>query len=157
MFTNGLGDRDSIPGQAIPKTQKTVLDASLLNTQPYIVRIKHKWNNLGKGVTPSSTTQQISYWKDSPNGCPGYDSKQIDGEVAVMLQFWGMRSTPLLSALSGPFWPGVVASDRVLSMDQIELNCILMLNWIAWNRIVLRFKRHTNSKLNWLKWNCLFV
>ena len=25
-------------------------------------------------------------------------------------------------------WPGVVAPDRVLSMGQIELNCVLMLN-----------------------------
>ena len=26
-----------------------------------------------------------------------------------------------LPLLSGPFWPGVVAPERVLSMDQIEL------------------------------------
>ena len=30
------------PGQVIPKTQKMVLDASLLNTQHYKVRIKGK-------------------------------------------------------------------------------------------------------------------
>ena len=28
VFTNGLGDWDSIPGQVIPKTQKIVLDAT---------------------------------------------------------------------------------------------------------------------------------
>ena len=27
-----------------------------------------------------------------------------------------------------PLWPGVVAPDRVLSMGQIELNYVLMLN-----------------------------
>ena len=32
VFTNGLGDQGSIPGRVIPKTQKMVLDASLLNT-----------------------------------------------------------------------------------------------------------------------------
>ena len=32
VFTNGPGDWDSIPGQVIPKTQKMVLDATLLNT-----------------------------------------------------------------------------------------------------------------------------
>ena len=32
----------SIPGLAIPKTQKMVLDASLHNTQHYKVRIKGK-------------------------------------------------------------------------------------------------------------------
>ena len=42
MFANGLGDLGSIPGRVIPKTQKMVLDASLLNTQHYKVRIKGK-------------------------------------------------------------------------------------------------------------------
>ena len=32
VFTNGLGDWGSIPAQVIPKTQKMVLDAALLNT-----------------------------------------------------------------------------------------------------------------------------
>ena len=45
-----------------------------------------------------------------------------------MLELQGMRSTPLLPSLPGPLWPGVIALDRVLSMGQIELNCILMLN-----------------------------
>ena len=40
VFANGPGDRDSIPGQVIPKTQKMVLDAALLSTQHYKVRIK---------------------------------------------------------------------------------------------------------------------
>ncbi len=42
VFTNGPGDWGPIPGQVIPKTQKMVLDASLLNTQPYKVWIKGK-------------------------------------------------------------------------------------------------------------------
>ena len=41
-FANGLGDLGSIPGHIIPKTQKVVLDTSLLNTQHYKVRIKGK-------------------------------------------------------------------------------------------------------------------
>ena len=40
MFANGPGDRRSIPGRVIPKTQKMVLDSSLLNTQLYKVLIK---------------------------------------------------------------------------------------------------------------------
>ena len=43
-----------------------------------------------------------------------------------MLKLWEMQSTPLLPLLPGPLWPGVVAPDRVLSMGQIELNCVLM-------------------------------
>ena len=42
VFDNGLGDRVPIPGQIILKTQKIVLDASLLNIQHYKVGIKSK-------------------------------------------------------------------------------------------------------------------
>ena len=42
VFANGPGDQGSIPGRVIPKTQKMVLDAALLNTQHYKVRIKGK-------------------------------------------------------------------------------------------------------------------
>ena len=42
VFTNGPGDWGSISGRVIPKTQKMVLDAALLNTQHYKVRIKGK-------------------------------------------------------------------------------------------------------------------
>ena len=42
MFANGPVDLASVPGRVIPKTQKMVLDASLLNTQHYKVRIKGK-------------------------------------------------------------------------------------------------------------------
>ena len=51
-----------------------------------------------------------------PNECPGYDTKQSDGEVPAMLELWGMRSTSSLPSLPGPLWPGVVAPDRALSM-----------------------------------------
>ena len=59
VFTNDPGDQGSIPGRVIPKTLKIVLDASLLNTQQYKVRIE--WSNLGKGVAPSSTLRCSSY------------------------------------------------------------------------------------------------
>ena len=42
VFANGSGDQSSITGRVIPKTQKMVLDAALLNTQHYKVRIKGK-------------------------------------------------------------------------------------------------------------------
>ena len=42
VFANGPGDLGSIPGRVMPKTQKMVLHASLLNTQLYMVRIKGK-------------------------------------------------------------------------------------------------------------------
>ena len=61
------------------------------------------WLHLCRGVRP-------------PHECPGYDTKQSDGEVSAMLELWGMRSTPSLPSLPGPLWPGVVAPDRALSM-----------------------------------------
>ena len=42
VFANDLGDWGSILGQVIPKAQKMVLNAALLNTQHYKVRIKGK-------------------------------------------------------------------------------------------------------------------
>ena len=51
-----------------------------------------------------------------PNECPGNDTKQSDGEVSVMLELWGMLSTPSWLLLPGTLWPGVVAPDRALSM-----------------------------------------
>ena len=42
VFTNDPGDRGSIPGRVIPKTQKMVLDSSLFNPHHYKVRIKGK-------------------------------------------------------------------------------------------------------------------
>ena len=42
VFTNYPGDLGSIPGCVIPKTLKMVLDASLLNTLQYKVRIEGK-------------------------------------------------------------------------------------------------------------------
>ena len=42
VTANGPGDRGSIPCRVIPKTQKMVLDATLLSTQHYKVRIKCK-------------------------------------------------------------------------------------------------------------------
>ena len=51
VFANGPGVRGSIPGWVISKTQKMVLDATLLNTQHYEVWIKGKveqsmeWNS----------------------------------------------------------------------------------------------------------------
>ena len=47
-----------------------------------------------------------------PNKCPRYDTKQSDGEDPVLLELWGMQSTPSL--------PRVVAPDKVLSMGQTE-------------------------------------
>ena len=65
VFANGPGDLGSIPGWVIPKTLKMVLDASLLNTQHYKVRIKGKVEKSKKGVAPTPTPWCSSYRKGS--------------------------------------------------------------------------------------------
>ena len=66
-----------------------------------------------------------------------------------MMGLWGRQITPSLTSHPGLLWPGVVAPERVLSMGQIEQNCVLMLNWIVWNRTVLAFKLRTYAKRRW--------
>ena len=63
-----------------------------------------------------------------PTSVLNFDIKQYDGDVLVMLELWGMRSTLSLPSLPGQLWHGVVVPDRALSMGQIELNSVLTLN-----------------------------
>ena len=60
-FANDPEDQGSIPDQVIPKTQKMVPDATLLNTQHYKVWIKGKVEHLRNGVAPSPTHKYCSY------------------------------------------------------------------------------------------------
>ena len=49
VFANDPGDRGSILGRVIPKTQKMVLDATFLSTQHYKVKIKGKVEQSSEG------------------------------------------------------------------------------------------------------------
>ena len=69
--------------------------------------------------------------RSPPHECPGYDTKQSDGEVPAMLELWGMRSTPSLPLLPGPLWPGVVAPDKDPIYGLNRINSILMLKRIV--------------------------
>ena len=48
-----------------------------------------------------------------------------------MPKFWGMQNTPSLISLPDLLWPKVVAPGSILSMRQIELNCVIILNLIV--------------------------
>ena len=89
------------------------------------VRTLNQWfvlpNRLGLWNTPTDSLQRaktplptsvLSRRVPPTNKCPGYDTKQSDGEVPVMLEFWGMRSTLSLPSLPGLLWPGVVAPNK---------------------------------------------
>ena len=59
-----------IAGWVIPKTQKMVLDASLINTRHYWVSIKDKVEQSRKKVVPSPKLRCSSYWKKNLSGHP---------------------------------------------------------------------------------------
>ena len=54
---------------------------------------------------------------NTPNECHGCKTKQSDGMAPVMLELWGLRSTPSLPLFPGLLKPEVVALDRLLSTD----------------------------------------
>ena len=58
------------------------------------------WNTL---------TAPLQKGKTPPYECPGYDTKDSDGDVPVMPE-WGALLLP------GPLLPGVVAPDRAISL-----------------------------------------
>ena len=61
-------------------------------------------SRLGQQITPIASLQR---GKTPPNEFPGYDTKQSDGEVPVILEIWRMRSTlhcHLSQVHCGPKW-----------------------------------------------------
>ena len=62
-----------------------------------------------------------------------YDTKQFDGEIPVMLEIWGMQDTPLLPSLPRSLGLEVVAPDKALSRNQIELCAWIKQNSLRWD------------------------
>ena len=99
--------------------------------------------------------RRLRLWRDaktcSANECPRYDTKQSDGE-ALVLELYGLSSTPLLPLLPGPFWSRMVVPDRVLSMGQIEMldSDSVQTNdlyWIVRNRTLWEFSCVSKRRL----------
>ena len=66
--------------------------------------------------------------KTPPNECPGYGNKQSDGEVSVILEFGGSRSSLCPGVIASAWALSLEAPHRAISIVQIELKCVLMLN-----------------------------
>ena len=84
-----------------------------LNTSKGVIRNKE----LSLAIRAQSAgaveyTGSLQRSKTPPNECSRYDIKQSDSEVPVILELWGMWSTPSLPLLPGPLSPGVVAPDK---------------------------------------------
>ena len=88
----------------------------------------------------NTSTASLLMNKPTPDECRRYDTKRSDDEIPVILELCGMQGTTSLPSLPGHLCLGVLTPDKVLSMGQIEVNCVLMLNWIAWNKTVFDIK-----------------
>ena len=116
----------------------TFVFAFIIGTCPVSWGCRIHWLLSCRGVRP---LQWVSW----------YDTKQSDGEVPVMLELGGIGSTSLLPSHSRPLWPHVVTPDSILSMGQIVLNCILILNELL--EIELFWHLDCVLILNWIVWN----
>ena len=86
VFANGLRDLGSIPSRVLPKTQKMVLDATLLNTQHYMVRIKGKVEQLReKNRAPPHTHLCVEAIEKGAFGSP---STTVDNFTTTLLYIY---------------------------------------------------------------------
>ena len=105
-----------------------LINSTWLDTHLQLSQILIIQNLMAQSTGAVVYTDCLSGKTLTPNECPRYDTKQSDGEVPVMLELWGMQSTPSLPSLPDPLWLGAVAPDRVLSMGQIELCTYVKMN-----------------------------
>ena len=76
VFANSPGDWGPIPGRVIPKTQKMVFDAALLNTQHYEVQIKGKVEQSREWNCPPLYFGVVTIEKE-PSGQPRLQSPTL--------------------------------------------------------------------------------
>ena len=108
-----------------------------------VVSKKNYANSLLGHEKQNTPAAFLQLGKTPPMSVPLYDTEQSDDEAPVMLELWGMQSTPSLLLHPGLLQLGVVAPDKVLSMGWIEvfdIQTVLMLNLIVWNRTVYMCK-----------------
>ena len=87
----------------------TLNNSAIVSLRPPTFHLKKPFDQSAGAVKYADT---VSAEGSLPhNECPGYDTKQSDGEVSVMMELCGMRGIPLLPSLPRPLWPGVVAPD----------------------------------------------
>ena len=86
VLTNTLGDKGSIPCWVIPKTQKMVLDTSLLYTQSYKKRTKQLKKMPSENSTACECTRpQRVIAAENSTACECYESTRHAGANNVTL------------------------------------------------------------------------
>ena len=88
-------------------------------------------SRLGLQNTPATYLQRC---KTLPMSVLDITPNNLIVRLPYCRSFGECRVPNSLPSLPGPLWLGVVAPDRILSMGQIELNCVLILKLIVWNR-----------------------
>ena len=76
-FANGPGDRGSVLGRVIPKTQKWYLIPPCLRLGIIRYWSRVKWNNPGNGLAPFPTPKCSRYWKGSLRVTPPDYGRQL--------------------------------------------------------------------------------
>ena len=75
------------------------IDKSLILIVNFSIKLwKHSLKNINFPIGCGFRIHRLHLCRVVPhlNKCPGYDTKQSDGEVPVMLELWEMQSTPSL-------------------------------------------------------------
>ena len=85
MFANGPGDRGLILSRFLPKTQKIVLDVSLLSTQYYTERIMSKRNHPEKRVAPSPQHTSVVSIENGTFGLPMIKVGQLKAYIYLRI------------------------------------------------------------------------
>ena len=141
-FAIGPRDRGSQPisGQFIPKTEKMVLDATLLNAQDYKVSIKGKVEQSREWSSTLPNTSVVTIEKrsiKSPSTKVANTINNSDGEAPV-LDPWEMWASSSLPLLPGQLRLGVVVPVRVPYIGQFNyLLYLLSFNSVQIKLLVL--------------------
>ena len=98
----------------INNTYWSSIAEDLINFLPPAIKYIYIYMRVIRKVGPICSGCRIHRLQRSKT--PPNDTKQSDIEASVMLELWGMRSTPSMLSLQSPLW-----FDMVLSIGQIEL------------------------------------
>ena len=139
-----------LPGRVIPRTQKMVLDASLLNTQHYRVQIKGKVEQSGKAVVPSPTPWCSSYRKGSLRVTLDY-SRQLYYNVTIFASKI-IESILFSCIMSYPFLLCLLAFFSPSPFPEISLQLFLSNFNFLW-AIQLHQESNSKSEHNTVNWS----
>ena len=144
MFTNGPGDRGSIPGQVIQtwgkkanKQQRYLMSPCFTHS---IIRYRSrvKLINPGKGVAPSLTPRCSSYWKESLRVTLDYDYQPLTFYIPsinnsdLRLKIYKFSHSKIILNIWDLFDPGTL--KRVLPL-QINVDLGVMNSWTRATRL----------------------